>query len=535
MNEVTLYKKHLEFHSNLDYIDTSIISMVKEISRRINFASCLSQQQILNNKGNAYYKLDDDGVGDYFNNLTLDYTIKAKELGVVYGEFKVKTDKEGNDKVSFKADKFNGYARFIADIISDKVVYSKEMESFVVVGKNTFEPLNNVSFALNYPVDNRNRIPNFFDAMTELYKEHLKFEHDFKIYPYVFAGNDWVYDLKKLKLTKRPINNDELFFVLYNVEYGDINTDIPTEFIDLISNDDKSKHNLKLMHAYTMMRKVKLVPAEKWFLLKDFGRSGKGLVMVTFQKLLKLVPVNFDNLTNGGFEAVHEWTKFYGADIAHANETGAITEKHTRIMRKISTGEVVTGRTIGKDSITFKNEAVLILDTNEQVDTGEITANKTRTVKISLKDRPKGETDDQRYASFGKYWNFINPNDVASETASVSFLIASLEYLESVDGKFFFNDVALKQFYSADELTESQEIALRVIKERGFILTNDEIYKKAIEQDYGKAQTKRAQEDFKKIGVSVPKATTIGGVKVKIRKIDNEEMFNNAFKLLTTN
>ena len=74
-----------------------------------------------------------------------------------------------------------------------------------------------------------------------------------------------------------------------------------------------------------MMRKTGLVPAEKWFLMKDFGRSGKGLFMKTFYQLLKVNKVNFDSLASGGFEALNEWLNFYGADIAHANETGRIT------------------------------------------------------------------------------------------------------------------------------------------------------------------------------------------------------------------
>ncbi|MGP5094715.1 phage resistance protein [Staphylococcus equorum] len=532
MDEVTLYKKHFDFHSNLDHLDTNIISMVKEISKRINFASFSNQQQIVDNKANAYYKLNADGVGDYFNNLTLDYTIKPREIGVIYGEFKAKKDKEGNDKVSFTADKFNNYARFIVDIISNKVVYSKELESFIIVGKNTFEPLNNVSFALNYPVESRNRMPEFFDAMTELYKEHLNFEHNFKIYPYTFAGRNWIYDLEELKIEKRKIGVRELFFKTYETKYEDINTDIPIEFLNFIANDDKSKHNLKLLHAYTMMRKTGLVPAEKWFLMKDFGRSGKGLFMKTFYQLLKVNKVNFDSLASGGFEALNEWLNFYGADIAHANETGKITEKHTRIMRKISTAEWVTGRQIGHDSLNFQNKAVLILDTNEQVDTGEITANKTRTVKISLKDRPINETDEERHAIFKKYWDFIQPNEIDSESAAVSFLIASLDYFKSVNGEFYFNDVALKQFFKADELTESQEIALRVIDKQGFIVTNDDIFMKAIEQDYNKPQTKMAQDAFKKIGVSKPKGTTVDGIKVKVRRIEHEDVFKNALNLL---
>ena len=47
------------------------------------------------------------------------------KLVLYIGEFKAKKDKEGNDKVSFTADKFNNYARFIVDIVSNKVVSPK--------------------------------------------------------------------------------------------------------------------------------------------------------------------------------------------------------------------------------------------------------------------------------------------------------------------------------------------------------------------------------------------------------------------------
>ena len=39
---------------------------------------------------------------------------------------------------------------------------------------------------------------------------------------------------------------------------------------------------------------MKLIQAEKWFLFKDFGRSGKGLFITTFNKLLHVNKVNFD-------------------------------------------------------------------------------------------------------------------------------------------------------------------------------------------------------------------------------------------------
>ncbi|PTG05975.1 phage resistance protein, partial [Staphylococcus chromogenes] len=56
MNEVELYKRHLEFHSKLDYVNTANLSRIKEISKRINFASISTEKQIFDNKGNLYHR-----------------------------------------------------------------------------------------------------------------------------------------------------------------------------------------------------------------------------------------------------------------------------------------------------------------------------------------------------------------------------------------------------------------------------------------------------------------------------------------------
>lgn len=56
MDEVSLYKKHFEFHSKLDYVSTINLSRIKEISKRINFASISTDRQVFNNKGNAYHR-----------------------------------------------------------------------------------------------------------------------------------------------------------------------------------------------------------------------------------------------------------------------------------------------------------------------------------------------------------------------------------------------------------------------------------------------------------------------------------------------
>lgn len=532
MDEVSLYKKHFEFHSNLDYINTTNLSRIKEISKRINFASISTEKQIFDNKGNLYHRKKDGVAGDYISNLTLDYTIIPRELGMIYGTVFVKTENE-EETARFKADKFNNYAKFIADLISEKVIYSNELEQFLMVKKNKYIAIDETNFALEYPVDNKHQINDFIEVMLELYREHLGETHKYKIYPFAFAGNDFIYDCINLEVIERQPNANELFLLKYYVDISEIDTETPRKFFSLVTENSKSKHNLMLMHAYTLYRKMQLVQAEKWFLLKDFGRSGKGLFMTTFEKMLQVNKVNFDNLIAGGFESANEWLSFYGADIAHANETGEINKQMMRILRKIATGEIISGRGIGRNTFTFRNKSVLVLDTNENVDTGEITANTTRTVKISLKDRPTHETDEERYKVFEPYWNFVKPNGKCSVASAISFLIVSLEYLKSIGGEFKFNDVTLKHYFSEDELTETQVVILKVLKEQGFILSGDETLQRLIQEDYKSLRFKNAKQDMKRIGVDINGQLWLEGQNYKVHQIGNQELFDMAYKLLT--
>lgn len=536
MDEVSLYKKHFEFHSNLDYINTANLSRIKEISKRIHFACISNDKQVFDNTGNLYHREKDNIAGDYINNLTLNYTIIPKKLGLIYGKINVKTVEEDNGeekkKASFHADQFTNYARFIADLMADKVIYSTELDKFLFVKSNYYEVIDDTYFALKYPVDNKHQIDDFLEVMTELYRDYMEVNHSYNICPYAFAGNDFIYDVKHLKMTKRPLKENELFALKYDVDHKDIDFETPKKFYEFVTENEKSKNNLMLMHAYVMYRKMELVQAEKWFLMKDFGRSGKGLQMETFNPLLKVNKVNFDSLVSGGFESANEWMNFYGADIAHANETGEITKAMMRILRKIATGEIISGRGIGRNAFTFRNRSVLVLDTNENVDTGDITANTTRTVKISLKDRPIHETDEERYKAFAPYWNFVKPDDTNSVSASVSFLLVSLEYLKSIGGEFNFNDVTLKHYFSEDELTETQVIMLKVLKEQGFILAGDETLQRLIQEDYKSLRYKKAKEDMKKIGVVISNDKKIEGKTYKVHKIGNQELFDMAYKLL---
>lgn len=528
-----LYYEFQKIRLNVDSVSTPHLSQIKEIIKRVHFADIVNGQQVLDNTGDVFYKKYEKDEGEVFRDLTLSYTILPKKTGIVYGIFQTKKDKDGNKTTEFKHAKFTNYARFLADVTARKVIYSKELKRFVRVTQHAYEVIDEVSFGLDYPVENNRKIPDFLGVIEEIYGREVRVPtHNNQILPFCFAGTDWVYDCKSLKLTHRTPEEGELFFQYYDVSYAELNLKKVEEFLTMIADGPKSLNNLRLLHAYVLLRKLELVPPEYFFILKDFGRTGKGLIMTTFDGLFKVNKVNFDALTGGGFEANNEWFKFYNTDLAHANETGEIDKKNMRILRKISTCEPVTGREIGKDSVKFNIRAVLVLDTNEDVDIGEITANKARTVKIAFKDRPAEETAEERHAIFKPYWDFVTPDGQNSIAASLSFLIHSLDYLKSNKGTFRFDDVTLRTYFSAEELTTTQCYTVQTIERQGFIMAGDELLQRSIEQDYSSLRYAKAKRDFINVGVKINQSRWIEGQNFKVHVIGNEELFQQIVELI---
>lgn len=525
-----LYHEFQKIRKNLDRINTPNLSKIKEVVKRIYFADILNEQQALDNTGDAFYKIFEKDEGKYFGDLTLSYTIKAGETGVVYGLFREKGKEDGSKSIHFKDSPFTNYARFMADIASWKVIFSRELDCFVIVDKSSFIPLSKMEFEQRYPVEKKQQISDFLDIIETIYREIIKIEtHDFQVEINSIAGTDWIYDCQKTQLEKRIPNDKELFLSYNDVKFDQFNFDMAKRFFEFVADGVEAKNNLSLILAYVMQRKLNLIPAEHWFLMKDFGRTGKGLFMTLFSPIFNVAKINFDALSNGGsFEAANEWARFHNADVAHANETGEITQKDLRVMRKVSTNEFVTGRSIGKDTINFQLQSVLILDTNESVDIGEITANKSRVVKIAFKDRPKKETEQERHKAFKPFWDFINDDQIV---ASLSFLIYSMEYLKKIGG-YNFEEVTLKNYFSADDFTETQKILLTAIANQGYILSSDATLKEAVQEDYGGLRYAKAKTDIQKIGIRLNHQKKIEGRNFKVHNIGDKKLFEQAINLI---
>ena len=67
--------------------------------------------------------------------------------------------------------------------------------------------------------------------MLELYREHLNLDHNYKIYPYSVAGNDFIYNCKTLKLIQEKPQSNELYAIKYDVNYKDLDFETPNNFM----------------------------------------------------------------------------------------------------------------------------------------------------------------------------------------------------------------------------------------------------------------------------------------------------------------
>lgn len=63
--------------------------------------------------------------------------------------------------------------------------------------------------------------------------------------------------------------------------------------------------------------------------------------------------------------------------------------------------------------------------------------------------------------------------------------------------------MTLKHYFSEEELTETQVVMLKVLKQQGFILSGDETLQRLIEEDYKSLRFNKAKVDMKKIGVGI--------------------------------
>ncbi|MBS4461736.1 hypothetical protein JXA27_03995 [Aerococcaceae bacterium zg-B36] len=516
----------------LHVIQSKNIATITQIIQHIHFIEIENTTDLT---GVLYYR--DGKTSQHYTNRQAHYLITGTQKGVAYAvrEYQKKANEEEGGYI-FKTLTMNGYVKFLSDLAFDNIIYAKELEQFVMVGKNIFIPIDNATFEKYYPHTKKVYIDDFLEVLTEIMKTYEPFKHRYIIHQYGIGGKNWRYDIKELMMYDNKTKPSELFYRYVDIEKKQLQIQKAIDYVAFVARDKKTLHNLRLAHAYAVLVNVKLISPTKFFVLRDKGRTGKGLFIETFKAFYDtgFKRVNFDALVSKqSFERSNAIFNLIGAHFLYANETGAIDSEKMRFIRPVATGETLMGRGIGANMIDVKIDAPFFLDTNENVNTGELKANKSRMVRIALKDRPDNETDTQQKAIFKPWWDFIAPHGVPSLSASVSFFIASLEYYKFQNRQMEFEDVGLANYLDASELSNTQEILLIGIDKFGYMLLNDSLIRRAIIEDYGNARNKLFKSDVQAIGVKHNHSMRVGETKdvVKVYMVNNKELFKQTLEL----
>ncbi|KAA9301932.1 MULTISPECIES: hypothetical protein [Aerococcus] len=534
MDAKELHERLFQIKEKLDRVETTNLARIKDILNRIYFADIEGQAKSIENVGNVFHEVKGFEHGKYYKNLHLNYIIEAGKTGIFYGRIVTKRMKNGNDNEVAKPEAFSNYAMFVADVCSGRVIYSEKLECFLLLDHaHTYLKISEGQFEYHYGVEKGSKIRDFLQVFEELFSQHFEEDHGYNVLPYTIAGEDWIYNVADLKMEEHKLQSDELVESYFSeVAFSNLEVDRAKEYLEFINDKPECYHNMRLIYAYVVQRKMGIIQPEKIFLMKDSGGTGKGLFMHSMQPVFNVVPVDPDSLLQGtSIEKQNAFMRFLGAEVAHLNETGSITSKQWPTLRKIGTGEVLTGRYIGANQISFKSEAVLILDTNEKIEAPSLKANLRRMVNIAPKDRGE-ETPEETNANFKPWWDWIAPDRTPNVKAGLSFLLASLDYLKEQGGKFNFQPYTFPLVSKSEEFSETQTIMLRVIKQQGFILAGDEMLQKAIREDYGNLRKKVAREAVKGIGVEINRSKWIEGQNIKVHEVGNLKLFNEMYELL---
>jgi hypothetical protein len=152
------------------------------------------------------------------------------------------------------------------------------------------------------------------------------------------------------------------------------------KFFDLITPEEDSQHNIKLSCIYPFFRLF----AEKFFVLRARGGNGKSAFLQYWETLFpdKYQPIELGDMSTSGFEKKSAIAAISGKLVLHSPETDLRDPKFMSTLKQIATGDPLIGRTIGGNQFSFRNEAVLYVDTNDPVALGNEPAMNRRKVGI---------------------------------------------------------------------------------------------------------------------------------------------------------
>lgn len=194
-------------------------------------------------------------------------------------------------------------------------------------------------------------------------------------------------------------------------------------FLRFVTDDEHSAQNLARMFATPMLEPYKHL----FYVLHGAGGNGKGILLNALRQSFPGLSKSVDVRTllggargGGGFATDQETLKLIGTLWAYDEDADTITLEQATVLKRIGTGDTMTGRRIQENSVSFRNRATLIIASNNEVVLANTEALRRRRVFVRMKD---GHTPDQ----------FTELIRFCAEYGAAPFLMASCALWERSD------------------------------------------------------------------------------------------------------
>ena len=353
-----------------------------------------------------------------------------------------------------------------------------------------------------------------------------------KFEPFQIAGKDFIIDLNEHRIFRTTQNPYVSYFKYYDVDYETARASekIANKFLNNVIADGDSLHNARLQTYYILQVACGKLNKQFFFVSKSGVRTGKGLRHLAMRALFNTIDVELDYLSGNSFESINAWAKFAGGEMALATEQGnLIGDRIERILKIIATEKTHAARKIGGNQIMIDLTSVLCIDTNKNVSFSE--EMNGRRVQIQYLDRPKEETDIERFKFFAEFWETFTDDDQSPKVeGAIGLLFDSIEYFNNHSKQeFIWKSVEL---INNVELDNFQIELINRFKQSEFV-ERDEFMSELYMIVYGR-NNNLASNALRTIGVTSTRKQ-INGKKVSGYIIGNRQRFDTFLDTETGN
>ena len=267
---------------------------------------------------------------------------------------------------------------------------------------------------------------------------------------------------------RRIESDDPLFANSYEVTldapYDDELVAQAGRLLRFVTEDDHSAENLGRLFAAPLLQPY----LHLFWVIYGGGGNGKGILLGSLRKSFPRLatPVNATALLSRGggnpFSNEQETLKLIGRLWVFDEDADTISVEQTTLLKKISTGDMLVGRRIRENGISFRNRATLAIASNNPVILQSTEALNRRRVFVRMRDGRK-EKEFKELLSFRDRYG------------AIPFLMASCRLWE-VRGDKPWNDVSIG---SAASLDDAQQWIVDQIVSNGYAVSQDNPYKES--------------------------------------------------------